>query len=382
MKTTACRQGQVIDCRVLSITGEFHTLSETQINELAKAFFDCVSDRFSDECYIEWSIEKHKFSDVGDALEKHKRKNGCFSLLFNGDIKSDIVYSPASFRKNERALLYSDFQTVGHSCSADYIDYYNEHIAGKTGEDLRQSILSAFNEPKKVYLQNYLSHDIQGTFFAVRDEKTGPFYGEFLIAISVFSLEEELDSAAEYFSDVLRKLSFRFSNINARIMLAPLSLNCDNFYSAYFGRMPSGLPLTPANSAKWSAAQYKYLRGIGWFNIVSPTTRALISKSHYAAAGRSMLVCNMENGALSVGCVENISKADVGELKDIKALLYTSLLPGESTINLEAIKDNPLWSPRSRWEMLPVFDDEVTVTESEIIFKHTKPPQFSHDSGG
>lgn len=82
MKTTACRQGQVIDCRVLSITGEFHTLSETQINELAKAFFDCVSDRFSDECYIEWSIEKHKFSDVEMHLKNTSAKTvalACFS---------------------------------------------------------------------------------------------------------------------------------------------------------------------------------------------------------------------------------------------------------------------------------------------------------------
>ena len=89
-----------------------------------------------------------------------------------------------------------------------------------------------------------------------------------------------------------------------------------------------------------------------------------------------MQLRELESGSAIVRLNTPITDTDVAELLPVKELLYDGLYPGMRELPIEVFMDEEYMAPiakiRMQWECIPVLDDEIVITEKNIIFRHKK----------
>lgn len=83
------------------------------------------------------------------------------------------------------------------------------------------------------------------------------------------------------------------------------------------------------------------------------------------------------DGVLSVQNNAPITECDIADLVPMKQMLYPILYPGSMKFQKDALRDRKLcvyWQkPMMYWEVLPLFENEVSENENEVIFTYQEP---------
>lgn len=380
MRSTLDHLGTLIDCRQLIISGHFHDLSDKQALRLQEMFWQAVKNCFEEDCVLKWY-----FDNRSPRTQRHMFSgwSSYECLEFQCYAKGSIVYDPKSFRAYLRSTdtfvsRPSVIKAWEMDYAEDYLDYYYDLLEDLSPDRLKEKIISLFSVPGKRDIRYYNRFDAYGGVIVSRDHLSlsGGCCGSFNIEISSFCLEDRLDEAAEYFVEFLRELALTFRNVNATIGLNSMRYN--SWHDRYFGRIPKHFLGNPQAENFWRDSEPYYLDGVEWFNLISPVTRELFLNS-LSQSSDKVDVSELENGALIVKAQSPVSVENIEAYYDMKKLVYKALRPGCSEISIYTIRKMPEWGPRSRWELMPVLEDEVTVRFGNIIFSHTgefEPEKF------
>ena len=198
-------------------------------------------------------------------------------------------------------------------------------------------------------------------------------HGLLAFSIAVDSLGDKLNNAAKLFADELQKICSILGTACGRVSVCPYQYAIgNNIYMHYYGErdlstIDQDMPerIRPCN---WN--QVAYLCGFEWANVLSPYARKkmdplLMQKHKDDTIGIEIL----PNRGAFIHLNMPIDSVDVDELLKLKRFLYPALYPGKSAI--PAIWGfNPAQSfPRSRWERVPFFPEEIKVENGYIIFE-------------
>lgn len=379
MRSTLDYMGTLIDCRHLNISGHFYELSDEQTLRLQEMFWQTVNNYLEEDCVLKWYFDDRSPRDQRHMFHGN-RPYGC--MEFQSYAKGSIVYDPKSFRAHLRSInTFFPSLAVIKAREMDYgegyLDYYYDLLEALTPGQIKEKIISLFSLSGKKDIRYYDGLDASGGVISRKDhENLSGCYGSFSIEINSFCLEDRLDEAAAYFAEFLRDLSLTFRNVNATIGLN--SKVYDSWHERYFGWIPRQILGDQQAEKCWRDSKYYFLNGAEWFNIISPVTRELFLNS-VSLSSDKVDVSELENGALIVKAQSPVSVENLEAYYDMKKLVYKALRPGYSKIHMDEIRKMPRWGPRAHWELIPVFEDEVTVQFGNIIFSHTgefEPEKF------
>lgn len=115
---------------------------------------------------------------------------------------------------------------------------------------------------------------------------------------------------------------------------------------------------------------YHYLIAPGWANVLSPVSAAYLKEP--VSAPENVNVEKLDGGRLFIGANCEFLDYDVPQAKLVKRILYDALFPGGCFyMPYPSESENARYfSPRSCWELAPVFPEEVEVYKGGILVAH------------
>ena len=371
---------RLIDCRRLSIAGDFFLMKEDQILQLYKDVYSFINAHFSDQCILSWDAVRNnkskKIKSVDDLQIAVPDRNILVGLDCYGDVRSERVYNKTSLRKYENDLIYRSGSSPVPMASVDYPQYAERELDPyrDSPAELRDALIRTFSLEGCINKDINDRHDI-AALVCVKPMIYYPDYytGELNIDVSVLSLDDELNDMAETFRDFGIQLSETYTNINLSVEVFQ---TYQHEYMSYFGyliaaysfdkRRESGISVSAIeeknNHVMRKNACYMYSNRIGWSNILSPQVRSLLPIALPSAPIGSN-VEKLRTGALRVSLDRRISETTLEGLKQIKKYLYPALFPGLSIFS----KDNV---GRWYWQNVPVLDDEIKIAGDKVVFTH------------
>ena len=395
MKSVAENKGQYFDSRMITMRCTFFSLTEEDVNSLAKAYYSFMEKIFGQEGVLDWKFEKRtikNYDGLTDALKNRKMKNGSFGMVCEGFYRSNEVYNKTTLRSFQRHEILSvePFQYI----ESNNTKFYKEKILPfmKEPDILKKHICMLFDTEEGVFAEKVHMHDFGG-FFSCGMSQPGFYQGDYVIGAYVYSLEDQLD----WFNTELVKFGYllmgKMQNINIVIQINSTA-EC---YSRYYGRVfdkpgyKGGflkMQLLEALRLKdiknidslitvGQGMRYCYLTELGWGNFICERTRKLAGDSFSSEDG--IVVESLPEGGMFVRLVNPISKLSIRELKKIKRCIYRTIMPRELTMpwigtQMDGILDPAFWPLeyrlRREWEIVPVFEDEITLDNYLITFKH------------
>ena len=363
MRTVANISTQINDCRQLKLEVRFFSLCEEQADQLAKEYYQFINENFKSCCVLDWFFRDRAFDDLDFSLKKRKMKNGAYDFLFNGYLTSDRIYNKTTLRRFERQIDRAFLTPCrGTRYSVDFLDYYNAMVLSERNdpEQFKIALLNLFNLEGRIYQGEILCSDMQGLFSCApltAAEKL--FYGSFNLDISCYTLWEELDYWANRLFDFGKKLSERFQNINVYVDLNNRATPYTDYYGQYVN---SSAPIFQRSFLR-NYLCYFYNTEIGWGHIICDKTRKLGLNLIANADDNGISSEEIRGGAIAIKSTVPISTYSISDRKTMKKCIYKTVMPRENTINLE-------WKLRRYWEYVPVFENELFITDQGVKFKH------------
>lgn len=361
---------EFVDGRRLLLNLNFHELNEEHVFELCDRCYKYTQEFLGESFVTEWTSDSRptKPADVMRKLEERK-KNLTFHL--HGNVISNSVYNKKTLKAYRHRLLYES-HTPGRetSVSKDYPEMFCLNYAGaKTPEAIKAATLKIFNTEHKNAIVKWRTFDVFGGFFQHwTPDDFITCSGSYYLQIAIGCLGSYVDKIAEEFCSFSKELASTFPGISGYVSLTPF-IRCGNntAYGHYFSSM----------ALEWNP--YKYVTGVEWFHILSPMQRSLVPDLLTDATREANIeVKELNKGGVVVRIGKGVLETDVPEYLALKRVMYDALYPGGRTIELAHWFDSKLISPsvkpRILWEYIPVFDDEVTVLEDRIIFRHANAP--------
>ena len=160
--------------------------------------------------------------------------------------------------------------------------------------------------------------------------------------------------------DFGRIIAEKYPRTNIRVELNTYG---DTPYSCYYGLYPSQDDLILKGTHLRFFSQNIYVTEVGWAHFISKETRTL-GKLNLAGEDRDLLqVEELPNGALLVRAKRPVSEMKMADLKAVKRCIYELILPREQKMDIKI-------RLRSEWEYVPVFENELSVTDEGYLFKH------------
>ncbi len=370
----------VIDCRRLTISGDFYNLNRDQVLQLFEDIYSFVALHFDKECILTWGYtcngKTKRFKIPEDLRFTIPEKQNLFSIDFYGDVRSKRVYNKTSLRKYDYDLHYGNvYSTVGLA-SYGYPQYAEKELDPYRGSpiELREALIRTFSQEDRIYQDINFKHDIAGGVFVhSMPEHPGYYAGEFLIEVSVLSLDDSINEMAETFFAFGKSLSEKYTRINLSVYVFQES---DDEYLSYFGIL---LPLYKSHQKQKETgriikeeiirenflieqANYMFIRRVGWANILSPKLCTLLPQT-ITEDKNDISTCILPNGALCISLDKDIGKTTLHELKRLKKFLYPALYPGLRWFMVENVG-------RHYWQNVPVLDDEIKVVGNKVFFSY------------
>lgn len=372
---------EVVDCRMLQLEIEFHQLNNAQLKNVARFCFEKTLKLFQNIFYVDWSLGSRRVR-VDKVQETLHKDSDIYDFGFCGDVLSKIVFNSKSYREYDRKLRYeNDVEWSKQSISVDYPPFFSQLFSPYCSpEQVKQSILSIFNEPNKKMLALWRNHDMSGRLFTCPySNYPDMFYGQYrvLVAAACFS-----PSQLVLFSEKLARFALQFSQIipgaSARVALSPIKLpapcsgHMEYFGGKYLGTNDHHIQHSFTNK-EWSF--YNYSGGAEWFNILSAKQCSHIPNfQHRCKTYSDVKVEKLGEENFAVQSNKNIFDTDVPEYLSIKKLLYEALYPGEGTMSFAHMMDpnkfGYMVKPRYRWELVPLLEHEILVFPDRIVFRH------------
>ena len=359
MKSLAELKVEPHDARYLSLEGVYFDTSAEQADQLAICFYDAISSLLQDGCVIDWQFGRRRIKDISTSLRDDKRKNGSYSFFMGAYLKTSVIKNLSAMRKYARQTAYPPFGYPSHANLCAPWERSMERImaASSDFEQAKESVLALFDMERIPFDSLPEGYDFYARFscFPLEETDTGMVAGEISFSASAYTLGVEINFWAERLKRIAVALFEQISNINIRIQLGA----CNEPYSMYYGYYND--TLFSRTDHLNHRSQILYLTEIGWFHLICPRTASLgINQS----SDSDVNVKKMVNGDLLAECRSPIANTNINSLKEMKRILYPLILPRNE---FHAHRDLII---RGVWEMVPVFEDEVTVNDIGVNFEH------------
>ena len=243
----------------------------------------------------------------------------------------------------------------------DFSEYYETQVLPfmSDPELLKQAVQKLFDLENRVHLASCGYPDLYAFISCrpINSEKL--FRGGFNLQMPFYCLCDEVDFWGEKFYEFGQKLAEEFPHTNIHIQVAPSHAES---YTSYYGMYASECATVSPSLYFRSFLRHLYLTEIGWAHFISKETRTL-GESGLPPADERILLTELKGGGQAVRTRNPVSTATIADLKSVKRYLYPMVLPRAQTHSF----DLPL---RRYWEYVPVFEDELTITEKGIQFQH------------
>lgn len=223
--------------------------------------------------------------------------------------------------------------------------------------EAKSKILDLFSLDRVPYDSELYTDDFMANFWCMPMEETNGerYCGWLLLKISAYTVEEEINAWAEQLKQLSIKMQALVENLNVCIMLN----SSQEPYSRYFGTENSVLQPRTTNMNLY--ARLLYCTEVGWTNLICKSTRTL---GILPETKPGLRIIELENGGLCVESEKSIEDTGIELLKTIKAAMYPVILPRSKLHLYRGFTIRPLW------EAVPVFDDEISVSDQGVAFVH------------
>lgn len=381
--SVAERVGEIIDSRCLTMAVEFYNLTHNDVLNLFQDVTLVLDQLFGDAVISVSSINgkrvaKEKIHNF--AREAFDEK--CWFLYgLDAFVTSNIVYNRKTLTAFLKARKTDPFinGSVFSDTAIDYPTYWEQHFHDMDAQDpaVRQKLLNLFQEKGKFCSSHYSLPDLQALYSAnPYSQKKGLYYGHFFLDCSAFCFSRYLNELALRLADFVKSVAMQYVNVNGRVHLQPSSLSPKSAHMGYFsGRACLDGSHEEAQCTKKEWYETYYLPGSEWFNVVSPLVRTHLPNL-YPGQGEGYTIEMIGAGSLVVQSNTNITGYDVDDARILKKLLYPALYPGCRVFSLRKMlhpgdeKFILKMCPRSAWEIIPIFDEEMKIIGPELAFVH------------
>lgn len=387
LKTMAYSLGKISDCRDLFLEMEFHSLTKEKVIALCELCYQSTYMLLEDTFFTVWNWKSKKIPsrNILRKIAKSVKKDfPWIAFSFEGEVTSDMVYNLSTYYRHCLCFYPSqpgEKTLTGTGACMDYADWILPLLSSDISPEQYKEIVKEVFKVKGKHPQfEYWSHDTMGFFTAQRHEYSSElYYGDFKIRISYGCIESCVDSFAEKFTDILKQASGQVKNVSGRVGIRSLSgPGPYSSYMDYFGHdvlMDGSHQQMGMDAREWYPNYY--FCGAEWFNLLSPLQLQHIPNiENDAKEYPELTLQRCANGGMILQLNKMISSIDIGDFIPIKKVLYNALYPGKNEFLLEHFCDPELWvywaKPRCKWEYVPIFDEEIIVTDRGIVFQHLK----------
>lgn len=377
-KATASVDQGIVDARYLRMDVDAFFLGRERSWEIVSRFVEWCSLTFGQSYVMDWDEDGRKRRP--ERILEHLSLNDQPSVWFEGAVRSERIRNLTSLRKALRNYFSPMNIHTAAETSTDYVDFYRDRkrqlLSGACSWE--EMVRRFFDEADRRYLDMAPFPDIQGSAMIFPDHgRQDSYHVDLSIMVSVHSLGSDIHMTADHMAKFLTEQALRYQNVNGYIAVTPLPTteSCCG-HMAYFGSFE-----TKDGSHRDAGMEendwypYYYIKGAEWFNVLSPLTRGRVpTLLHDAADHPSLKVRELPNGCVTIQVDRPPHQVDVEDLVPVKRLLYKGLYPGMSCFSKLRFWDEDDFSwlskPRSFWECVPIFEDEIIVTEDMVVFKH------------
>lgn len=376
-QTMADKLTSFVDCRVIFFHINFCNVPIEVVKAAAIEYYEFVNSFYQDQFVSSWGFP------VGESTKYPKDivgeiKDSPFSPAFilESNVKTPILFTKKHLKGFRKKLFYDPMIPI-RSYSVDFDAYYEENIRPCLTDDdrLKEAVLKLFSERRKVPIQSYHAFDSQGLIYSAPEDIGCSFYhGQIAFSIAVGCLGETVDSVATVFSEEMRLLCTLLKNAGGIVGMCPYELIiCKSTYMRYFPEreLPEMDAEIPEGCYPHNWNRVSYLFGCEWANVLSPAAKERLGASLALNSDTPFVIDQMPSGCLYVQLKMPISEVDVDDLLGLKRFLYPALYPGRSDnlIDWGRLTLTKMKFPRSSWELLPIFPDELSVRNGKIIFE-------------
>ena len=366
MRSAATKLGEIVDCRQVKLLGTYYSLPSETADRLVHDFYTFLMERLSENCVLYWSTSPRKVA-LSDqiALYNFQKQFGVYDFYLYGYVKSEIVYNKKTYKEFERYKTHpanSLRAFPGGDMSIDYTKYYYRNVKPYARDPVsyKKALLRLFDLEGRVHLGEYYTQDIHGSCWKYKQKGADNlFLGEFSLEAGFYCLGEEADTWAERMLKFGKQLSEKYENVNIQIEINPSS----KAYARYYGEYLKRGPLDQNDSLLQACATHLYFTGVGWAHIASPATLELETVRFVDPKSDTVHEEKLANGARMIRVNTPISGVRIYDLKDMKRHIYSLIMPRK---NKPGVQERP----RCYWEMIPVFDNELTIIDGEFHLEH------------
>lgn len=372
------------DCRMLTLELEFHKLERAQMIELAHYCAQQIHDLFSGDVYAIWHSHGRRCS-YEKLIDKLLNERSYCDFSFEADFCSECVYdrkSAAEFER-KRTFLANTSAEVPY-CSTDYLEYFVDHFSNiHDSNDIKTAIVSTSVLPGKYFRSKWFNYDISSSFDAVcHANDPERFKGSYTMQVALMSLGTNAEEMADYFKKVLTSAAQIANTVSGRVLLSPFTaVSYTSPHMCYFGEVDATKVVSTAETEAYYSVEdwyrYLYFCGAEWFNLLTPRQMSHLSNfPDLCEAQNNVAVEKMANGSVAIGSKKPITEFEPLDLMPIRKLLYPALYPGASAIPLDVLLNPCLYAFmakfRPQWEMIPIFEDEISIEEKYLRFSTKK----------
>lgn len=390
MIPTAFFRWTVTDKRAALLRGDFFDLTQTQMTELIYDFYRHVTDFYADRCIFDWRLDGKR---IPAAKLKNAVSDGCIlhgrsylTLFTEGVVPGNHAKNLTQMRRYVRSVYFDP--SPPPACakypffSQDYNDSFEKIILeplkkGAGLDVLREGFLTIYDAVGKKGLGYPCGIDCVCELYCAQT-KLDPnlFYGKLCLRHNLVSLDADVRLYTSWLKQMALDLSEKYGKIDFCIAatIGP------GGYPDYWGRFnnrdlstdnryrkdPSRRMLTEDENQ----STYHYLIAPGWANVLSPVSAAYLKEP--VSAPENVNVEKLDGGRLFIGANCEFLDYDVPQAKLVKRILYDALFPGGCFyMPYPSESENARYfSPRSCWELAPVFPEEVEVYKGGILVAH------------
>lgn len=368
-----------MDARILQLEFEYFQQSKESSDALLEEFVEWCVHMFSGHFICSWEWKSKSIKD-NTIARRVKEENAVF-LSINGAIASNQIYNRKTLNQYRRKLLdpstdHSRFKEVAD----DYWPFYQTKVEAllEAQLDWKDTISSFFYEPNRIFRSAPQQLDLQGYATRIPYAKYNKlFYGTVNLSISIQSLGSNLQSIAGTFKTYLIEQASKWINLNGRVAITPITYPAKSSGHMYYFGNNISMDGTHLSNNFFPSEWYPhyYICGAEWFNIISPLAQQHIPTVLQDVQQFDMIsIQELPGGSIGVQVEKNLACLDVIDLLPVKLLLYNALYPGMSKLSKQVFL-NPnstgyMAKPRKKWECVPILEEEIVITDEEIVFRH------------
>lgn len=375
--STAEHWGEPIDCRKLTLDGDYYFLSPEAALAMAEDITNWLADLLADSFWVRRCLDhkgvRREFV-VPKLIEMLQTRNFVY-YTEEAMALSPVVYNLKTYQSYLRRSYIHGSPELDFMVAQDYPRFWNGLFPeGKPDpEQLKQSILRIFRETGKKQIGGYYTADVS-TVFSIYPYRNHPnlYHGTICISFSAFCLNSRLDEMAEYFAQFAEYLSRTYRKLNIQVALRPYHGSTTPYMHLFGAHSRTDGSHEDVNCMANEWYPTYYLQGVEWYNSLSPLTQQHLSHS---AVSEVFQIKETAEGALTVKATKPISRFDIPDAVEMKKWLLPTLYPGMNDFRLRSLFYDSIAPksmstfPRCTWAILPVFEDEIYILPDYLVFR-------------